>query len=70
MSKSTFDEFKSLLDEKFKSMEARLTWRLMAAAFAASIAGKVFSPAITAGIAAVGAIGWAGKAVVVALLHR
>ncbi len=70
VSRSTFEEFKHLLDEKFRSMEARLTWRLMAAAFAASVAGKVFSPAVAAGIAALGAVGWAVKVFLVALLQR
>jgi hypothetical protein len=70
VSRSTFEEFKHLLDEKFRSMEARLTWRLVLAAVVGSALGKAVGPSVAAVFAALGVIGWGIKVAIVALLHR
>jgi hypothetical protein len=67
---STFEEFKHLLDEKFRAMESRLTLKLVLATLAAGAVGKAVGPTVAALIATLGAIGWAIKVLILALLHR
>lgn len=56
--------------EQFKTLESRLTVKILIAAVAGSALGKTLSPSVAAGVAAVGVIGWGVKVLIVGLLHR
>ena len=58
------------LREELKSLESRLTVKLLLVVVAGSAVGKAISPTVAALAAAIGAAGWFLKALIVGFLHR
>lgn len=59
-----------LIEEKLRSMENRVTLKIVVATIAASALGKQLGPSTMAALAALGVVGWTIKSVLVFLLHR
>lgn len=60
----------TLFEEKLRSLENRLTLKIVAATVAASALGKAIGPSTVAALAALGVAGWMVKTLAVFLMHR
>lgn len=58
------------LHQELKTLESRLTVKLLLVVVAGSAVGKAISPTVAAVVTAVGVTGWFLKALILGFLHR